>query len=146
MLENYMSHCDPHQKNIVSRDGNGCYHRADNVDECSVRQYYIDGEVISDNQIVKCDKLVLNDDRRTAYYIELKGSDIIKAISQVENTRALLKKDLLQYTSYYRIIYKTGTHDVNSSATIKWKERCGRDSKTGKAIAIVRNRKYEENI
>ena len=66
MLENKVSHCDPHQRIIISRDGSVCTHRAENYDECAVRQYFIDGEVINDDRIEKCDKLVLNDDRKTA--------------------------------------------------------------------------------
>ena len=39
-----------------------------------VRQYKIDGDVISDPQIVKCDYLVLNDNdnEKAAFFIELK--------------------------------------------------------------------------
>ena len=145
MLETSNSHCNERQRIIVSSDRGGCVHRAINDEVCRVRQYRIDGEVYKEDG-ERCDWLLLNDDWEEVYYIELKGSDISKAIQQIISTEKLFAEELKHYTSFYRIIYKTGSHGVNSSRTVRWKERCGRDARTGKAVAVVKNRLYEENI
>ena len=144
MLENFRSHCIERQRIIVSSE-RGCFHRAINDEKCLVRQFFIDGEVIT-NDSEKCDKLVLNDDKRDAYYIELKGSDIRKAINQIANTEKILSDDLKGYTSFYRIIFKSGSHSIHTSEVLKWKERCGKDYNTGKAKAVIHNKEYEECI
>jgi len=53
----------------------------------------------------KCDYLVLNDDKRAVYFIELKGTDINHAIEQIEKTSEKLKKYLNNYVINMRIIY-----------------------------------------
>ncbi len=145
LLEGHMSHCGSYQKIIISRDRGSCEHRANNSDGNAVRQFKIDGDVIFDES-ERCDWLVLNDDSQTAYFIELKGTDIKKAIRQVETTYGILKPEIRSYQVFYRIIYRTGSHDIRSKDTIKWKEKCGKDKKTGKSIAILRNQYYEEDI
>lgn len=130
---------------IISKDRGKCRHRGNNDQRCRVRQYYIDEEVFRDAS-EKCDILLLNDEKREAYFIELKGQDIEKAIRQVEVTSSKLKEELSGYLFYYRIIYRTGSHGVQSSSTIKWKERMGRNMKNNKAYAVVKNMYYEEGI
>ena len=144
-LSCFPSECEPKAKVIVSKDITKCEHSAVNTDCCDVRQYQIDGKVITGKE-ERCDWLVLNDDKKDAYYIELKGSDIKKAIAQIENTEKLLKSDLAQYTSFFRIIYKSNSHSVDDASTIKWKYKCGRDKKSNKAIAIIKQMRYEEEI
>ena len=104
MLEDYQSHCEQNQRRIVSQDGTICCHIANNESGCNVRQYYIDSEVLKSENCERCDRLVLNDDKHTAYYIELKGSNVEKAIRQVENTERALRNELKEYCSFYRIV------------------------------------------
>ena len=68
----------------------------------------------------KCDYLVLNDDKRTAYFIELKGSDITGAIEQIEQTVEKLKRDLLDYDKRLRIVY---SRQVGSGTIAEWKKK-----------------------
>ena len=143
-LMKYDSHCSAHQSIIVSQDRGRCKHYAINRKGAKVRKYYIDGEVICSG--VRCDRLVLNDDSLEAYYIELKGSDIIQAIKQVEETKRVLSESLPRYVTFYRIIYKSGSHRIRSSKVNEWKDKCGRDSRTGKQYAIVKCLEYEEII
>ena len=141
----YTSHCKKEQKIIISEE-NGCKHIANNTGACDVRHYKLDGEVFTEPDEQRCDYLLLNDTKKRAYYIELKGSDIEKAIEQINNSEQMIKDSIKQYTSFYRIIYRTGTHTVNSHKVIKWKEKCGKDSVSGISIAIVRQKNYVENI
>lgn len=143
-LSFFESQCDKNAKIIICKDFGICEYEAHNNSDSQVRKYKIDGEVINDIEIEKCDYLVLNDTEKTAYFIELKGSDIHKAINQLENTYSLLKENLFDYQEFFRIVYRSGTHSVNDSKTIRWKEQKGR--KNDRNVAIIKNKRLVENI
>ena len=85
MLDKYKSMCQERQKIIVSRDqGAARVHQARNVDSDLVRHYQIDGYVICDPSVRKCDFLLLDDTKKKAYLIEVKGTDIKHAVGQLE--------------------------------------------------------------
>ena len=132
-LSDFKSECGVRQKTIVSREKLN-RHIAQNVDNCSVRQLKIDGYAITEN-IKKCDYLVLNDDKCTAYFIELKGRDISGAINQIENTVVKLKKYLNAYNIQMRIVY---SGKVNSGTISAWQIK-NKNAKAGR-------NKFEENI
>ena len=91
-----------------------------------VRQYQVDGQVIpASSPEERCDFLLLNDTKQKAYYIELKGSDIPKAMSQIDHSVEMLQGEHPQYTIYRRIVFRSGSHEVNSSAVVRWKKRYG---------------------
>jgi len=118
---------------------NGCKHIGRNVSGHEIRQFKIDGEVIAKNSgSARCDYLLLNDDAKSAYYIELKGSDLEKAIQQIESTVQLFQTSLPDYTPYRRIIYFSGTTDIKGSAVQRWKAK--------HPTAIIRRRFYSEAI
>ena len=150
-LSDYENLCkDERQSIIVSQDRKSdCQHRAQNVVKqnnlrSAVRQYKIDGNIIIDGN--KCDYLVLNDDLKTAYLIELKGKDIHHAINQLDDTFNIMKSNLSDYTFFLRIVYKGKcTHAVRDYKTTRWKDGHGK-SKAGVAIADIGRSPYEENI
>ena len=144
-LSQFDSLCGSNQKIIISEE-NHCKHTANNVDLSDVRQFSIDGYVITGGDEQRCDFLLLNDTKKTAYYIELKGSDIRKAIDQIKNTERLVRDSIKEYNPFYRIVYKSGTHNVHSNKVIQWKEKCGRDAKSKKLRAVVSQTSYSENI
>ncbi len=94
---------DDRQKTIVSRDKRSdCRHIAQNIIRqnklrSGVRQYKIDGNIIKAGN--KCDYLVLNDDLKTAYLIELKGNKIHDAIKQLEDTLQMMKDTIILFFS-----------------------------------------------
>jgi hypothetical protein len=137
-LANSRSRCEPKQRLIVSSE-KGCTHRANNVLLSAVRHFQIDGDVVRDSQTLKCDYLLLNDDVKTAYFIELKGSDIQHAIKQLECTYSIFAGELLGYKALFRVVYKTGSsHNVRASAVIEWKKK-HRD-------AVIKQSLYAEDI
>ena len=87
----------------------------------------------------RCDFLLLNDEStpKTSYYIELKGSDLPKAIRQIENTIKLLSPSLRGYVVLRRIVYHTGSHNVRASSVLRWR---------AKYNAVIKEREYSENI
>lgn len=70
----------------------------------------------------------MNEEKRTAYLIELKGSDLVKAAGQLESTEKALRQELSGYSLQYRIVAnKCKTQEIYSSAysryQIRWKGR-----------------------
>lgn len=136
--------CDPARCGTYSKfvsSENGCSHIGNNKDNSYIRQYKVDGDVFSPASTAeRCDYLLLNDTKQNAYYIELKGSDIHKAMQQIDNSVSMLQPAHAGYTVYRRIVYRTGSHDVNSSVVTRWK------CKHGVNKVIVKSIKIEETI
>lgn len=95
---------------VFTSSENGCTHCGKNTSQCMVRQFKIDGGVFTDGTTPRCDYLLLNDDRHTSYYIELKGSDLPKAIEQLEHTISMISPSIPDYKVFRRIVYRTGSH------------------------------------
>lgn len=117
----------------------GCTHIGQNVHRHSVRQFKIDGGVVTGADFQKCDFLLLNDDAQTSYYIELKGSDLAKAIDQIENTVSMISASIPQYRIFRRIVYRTGSHSIKTSKVTLWQRKHGR-------LAQIKERMLQENI
>lgn len=108
---------------IFSSKENGCCHIGRNVDKSYVRQYRVDKEIYgTTSREPRCDYLLLNDDKRTAYFIELKGSDIERAIEQIDHSVSEISPSL-GYVVFRRIVYHTGSHKVNSQKVSRWKAK-----------------------
>lgn len=147
MLDQYKSQCHKRQKIIVSKDvrsKNPSKHTAHNQRRHCVYQYCLDDRTILKNSVPRCDYLLLNDDKKRAYFIEFKGKHIEKAKKQIESSIRLLAKDIEEYTKFYRIIYKTGTHGVRSAPMVHWIRECGRIGQV--QVVVIKERFYEENI
>ena len=103
---------------------NRCTHIGVNKNACDVRQFRVDGEVyLKTDTASRCDFLLLNDSKTDAYFIELKGSDLRKAIQQIESTIAEILPSIHNYTVYPRVIYHSGSHSIQDRAVISWKKR-----------------------
>lgn len=101
---------------------NRCTHIGKNPGGHSVRQFKVDGEVFpKGTSPQRCDYLLLNDTEKTSYYIELKGSDIPKAVRQIDSTIALIRPSIPDYKIFRRIVYRSSTHKITESSVVKWK-------------------------
>lgn len=127
-LPGYDSLCDERQSKIVSKDyGISRKHVAKNQDKCRVSQYRIDGVVIQDTS--RCDFLVINEDKRNAYFIELKGSRIEDAVQQLQATANRLKNQLRGYNFKYRIVCsRARTHAINGNKYKKFQKENSKDN------------------
>ena len=86
-----------------------CRHIVYNKSGVVVRHFHIDDDMIpGGTSDERCDYLLLDDTRKNAYYIELKGSpsNTKKCLRQVKNVEALLSPLLQGYQSLYRFVYK----------------------------------------
>lgn len=88
---------------------------------------------------------MLNDEKKAAYFIELKASKMQHAIEQVKNSVKMLSSSLRGYTFYYRVVFSgSATHNVNDSLFLKWQKKCG---KRKGVFVVQRGRvKFEEKI
>ena len=128
------------QHTVFTSTENRCTHIGHNINRHMIRQFKVDGEVIaSGDPSPRCDYLLLNDEAKTSYYIELKGSDLIKAIEQIENTIAMLSQSIPEYAILRRIIFRTGTHGIQTRPVLAWKKKYG-------TTAIIKGRTLVENI
>ncbi len=141
-LSNYKSECEPKQKIIVCEDVGKCKYVAINSDAKTVHRYTVDGNIITDGET--CAFLVLDQSDSDAFFIEVKGSDIGKAIDQITRTEELLRNCIKGFEPYYRIVYRTGTHDIKSSKVVNWKKKCGKGK--GREKTWIKQMYLEEKI
>lgn len=138
ILDESKSICEKHQKIIVSEE-NKRKHIANNDDENLVHQFKIDGGIVpASSSMSRCDYLVINLEKKNAYPIELKGTDVKHAVDQIRSTITYLGSELSSYTILPRIIYKPNTHGI-------------RDSKVRSFImdyprCVLKTNTYEEKI
>ena len=118
--------CEKNQAIVVSRDrGTQREHRAENPQrKFDLRHYGLDGNLIQ--QKTCCDYLLVNDSRKKAYFIELKGGNIDDAVKQLEAGESYCRSELSGYETYFRIICsKARTHKMQGNRIRKFKEKCG---------------------
>lgn len=114
ILANTISLCQKNQKKIISSEKGRSHVALNSQGKFEVRHYRLDGEIVQ-NQTC-CDFLLANDTSKKAYYIELKGQDIRKAVMQVLAAEKLCDEDLSGYLSHYRIIpSKAKTEELHST-------------------------------
>jgi hypothetical protein len=86
-------------------------------------KYKVDGCLIDDEDS-KCDFLLLNCTKEISYFLELKGSDLIKAVEQIDRSINLLHKDFKGYSVEARIVLtRVNTTDLKSSKLIRLESR-----------------------
>lgn len=119
---------------------NGVCHVGINSNKDTVRHYHLDGDVWPHGDgAMKCDFLLLNDSIKRAYFIELKGDDVERAILQIERAVKEIQESIKGYIIYRRIIYKTRTHRLKASALDKWTRKY-------RPYAKAKNNRLEESI
>ncbi len=91
------------------------------LDELS--NFRVDRCLINDNQN-KCDFLLLNFTKKKSFFIELKGSDLIKAVDQINRSIDILHADFPNFSVNARIVLtRVNTTDLKSIKLIKLEKR-----------------------
>lgn len=132
----------------ISVGERGQVYRANFSQEYMSAVYAIDGGIIKDYDIVKCDKLVLLDlDNQTLFelFVELKGANIQHAIKQVEATlKNPLFKDSTVKIREARIVGRRIPSNTGNSITEKAKKNfisrynCRLEFKAGPAVENIK--------
>jgi hypothetical protein len=96
----------------------------DNKKEKEFCLYHVDDCIVKTQDKKKCDYLLLSAEELIAYFIELKGSDLIKAVDQINATLDALGAKLNDWKWNARIVLtRTNTTDLRDSKYIKLKKR-----------------------
>lgn len=86
-------------------------------------KYKVDGCLIDDEDS-KCDFLLLNCTKEISYFVELKGSDLIKAVEQIDRSINVLHKDFKEYSVEARIVLtRVNTTDLKSTKLVRLESR-----------------------
>ena len=95
-----------------------------NPEKKHIRQFRVDGDVFPEGkEPERCDVLLLNDTDRQSYYVELKGTDIPKAVRQIESTISLINPSI-NYTIYCRIVvHRARTHKIKDRSVVAWQNK-----------------------
>jgi hypothetical protein len=89
-------------------------------------KYRVDGGLIDDAG-AKCDYLLLNCNKSQSFFIELKGSDIIHAIEQIDRSIDLLKDKLAGLSVFARIVVtRVNTIDLIDTKYLRLKKKVER--------------------
>ena len=138
-IAGYISLCKERASIISSRDkGESQTHVAYNKDSSLVTHYQVDGVIIKNGN--KCDFLLINEKKKTAYLIELKGSDLSWAAKQLQATEQTLSAQLAPYQLQYRIVAnKCRTSEIETAEFKKYRKRW-------KGQFVYKSVKYEEDI
>lgn len=106
--------------------------------------YQVRDDRILENRFQRCDFLLLNLDKKTAYLIELKGKNIEYAMEQLIATEQLFKNDLSGYDLYYRIVTQQAVKKIHSPKITRWQEEAG--ARQGKRVVQIKQYLIEETI
>ncbi|MHB8124548.1 MAG: hypothetical protein ACYDEJ_02705 [Desulfitobacteriaceae bacterium] len=105
--------------------------------------YCVDGGMINDPTIVKCDGLFIVLGLNKAVFIELKGVDVKHAIEQISNTARMYKKDLQDFGLNGRIICSSATPRLQNEPYYLKLDKYFREN--GGRL-LIRENKHKENI
>ena len=153
----YALDCSKYSQVVSSENNNS--HILINDMSATIYQYRIDGKkandvpkpvYLSNSSNESCDfalEVILENQKTRLYVIELKGSDLNKAISQIESTINLFKTDKEKFcnfrTDQYEvypqvIIHKVATHSLNDSVRRRIKKQFPK--------LVIKTIKLEESI
>lgn len=92
-------------KKIIVAKGPKTEYRIINENEKVINKYIVDDCLLKTKQREeKCDYLILINQIKDAYFVECKGSDVIKAVSQLESSIDSLNNKIAGYVLKGRII------------------------------------------
>ncbi|MDR0835879.1 MAG: hypothetical protein LBN11_04780 [Tannerella sp.] len=95
----------------------------DNRSNDNLSKYRIDGGLIADEN-AKCDYLLLNCDKLKSFFIEIKGSDLIHAIEQIDRSIDILKNDIADFSIFARIVLtRVNTTDLKNTKYLKLEKK-----------------------
>ena len=126
--------CDTRKTIVVKDSRNKQEYRVTNDNGKEICKIRVDGCLIKEGE--RCDYLILACEDKTAFFVELKGHDLQKALSQIDSSITKVKNEIQEFKEfkiYARIVLnRNPTPDINSSIEIKLKKRLkqqnGKDS------------------
>jgi len=103
--------------------GHATEYRYVNQSNHHLAKYIVDNGLIKDSGD-KCDFLMLNCELKQSYFIELKGSDLIHAVEQIDRSIDLIKGSLPEFSFYARIVVtRVNTIDQKSIKLLRLEKK-----------------------
>ncbi|MFO5491372.1 MAG: hypothetical protein ACLBM6_02240 [Cuspidothrix sp.] len=141
--------CDIRKTIVIKDSGNKQEYRVTNENGKEICKIKVDGCLIKDGE--RCDYLILTCEDKSAFFVELKGHDLQKAIAQVDSSITKLKNEIREFKEfkiYARIVLnRTPTPDINSSVEIKLKKRLKQQNgKDSSDLIKYKSKVLEEHI
>ena len=108
---------------VVCKDKGKTQYIYENQSNDFLSKYLIDGGLIANG--VKCDFLLLNCDKQHAYFIELKGSDIIHAIEQIDHSIDTLKSQLAKDSKIFAriVLTRVNTNELKNPKYLRLEKK-----------------------
>ncbi len=127
MLFPNKSLCNKKQRKVVSRE-EGNQHIIENRSQYCIYHYHIDGGIIPCEYTSgeRCDYMVevTAKPRPIAFIIELKGSNLLKAMQQIDATVKRFGEKLSKYVIFPRLVcHRILSHDVLDARFMKFIEK-----------------------
>ena len=98
----------------------------DNRSSDELTKYRIDGCLIADAG-AKCDFLLLNCTKNESFFIELKGSDLIRAVEQIDRSIDMLLSSVNDFSINARIVLtRVNTTDLRNTKYLKLEKKIKR--------------------
>jgi hypothetical protein len=138
--------CDTRRTVVVRDTGNPQEYRVTNSSSKELCKIRVDGCLITAGE--KCDYLILSCQDKLAFFVELKGQDLIKALGQIDTSISRLIAEMPDFKFYARIVLnRNPTPDINSSVEIKLKKRLKQQNgKDSRDLIKYKSGKLEESI
>ncbi|MFN7414725.1 MAG: hypothetical protein ACK5RT_12605 [Dolichospermum sp.] len=136
-----------YRKTIVVRDsGNKQEYRVTNDNGKEICKIKVDGCLIKEGE--RCDYLILACEDKSAFFVELKGHDLQKAVGQIDSSLTKLITEIKEFNIYARIVLnRNPTPDINSSVEIKLRKRLKKhNGKDSGDLIKYKSKVLEENI
>lgn len=106
----------------ITDKGSSTEYRYNNKESDHLAKYRIDGGLITEG--VKCDYLLLNCEKKHSIFIEIKGSDLIHAVEQIDRSIDLLKTKMTDFSFFARIVLtRVNTTDLKNTSLLKLEKK-----------------------
>lgn len=123
MLFKNKSLCGKHAKEIVCSENKKVF-KAINDHNHIVYKFKIDGDILaSSDSRNRCDYILEDETKKSAYLIELKGTQFLHALKQIDSTVVQFHAILKGYNLCPRIVYHGNTHDIHGNTYRRFKAK-----------------------
>ncbi|NET72818.1 MAG: hypothetical protein F6K62_18370 [Sphaerospermopsis sp. SIO1G2] len=138
--------CDQREKIVVKDAGNKQEYRVINKQHQEICKIRVDGCLIKEGE--RCDYLILSCEDKSAFFLELKGHDLQKALQQINSSIDKLGTEVKEFKLYARIVLnRNPTPDINSSIEMKLRKRLKKQNgKYNAELIKYKSKVLEENI
>ncbi|KAA6341228.1 hypothetical protein EZS27_010973 [termite gut metagenome] len=114
---------DQRSRVTCSDKGSSTKYIYDNQSSDYLSKYRVDGGLITDNG-AKCDYLLLNFNKLKSFFIEIKGSDLIRAVEQIDRSIDVLKNSISNFSVFARIVLtRVNTTDLRDTKYLKLEKK-----------------------